>query len=380
MVVICPNCGREIFSDPDSCVMCGWRRDAPQPRETGRQRGADRRRAPQTQRAPPPRYPREGYERRNRETTRREPDYRAPQSRDYMERRRAQYRDEEDRYYQRMPREEYRDRRYPEGDREERGASYPQRRDQRPYYEERREAQDRGRSRERPGPRYGYEVRGPPQEMRGRGYEERKRNYCPNCGREILTDPDNCVICGWTRTQEGRRPSGVDNLRRTYPREGTRGYQERSYPMERSRGYRRRTSQEMMDQEYRRESMQRYPPDGWERHVEQKMRMRGQPQREDRRTWYRPEPEVRAPKKEGARDRFICENCGNPSLQYFADGLGRCPACGYRFRFSARPTTIRSKQKHKQFICSNCDNKNLQFFLDGRGLCPNCKREFRWRK
>jgi ribosomal protein L37AE/L43A len=111
--------------------------------------------------------------------------------------------------------------------------------------------------------------------------------------------------------------------------------------------------------------------------VEDRMRGRTPPPREDRKGWYEAEGKA----KEGKpRDRFACENCGNPSLQFFADGLGRCPGCGQRFRYSNRPTSLRSKQKHKQFICSQCDSKNLQFFLDGRGVCPHCRREFRWKK
>jgi ribosomal protein L37AE/L43A len=111
--------------------------------------------------------------------------------------------------------------------------------------------------------------------------------------------------------------------------------------------------------------------------VEDRMRGRAPPPREERKGWYESEGKG----KEGKpRDRFACENCGNPSLQFFADGLGRCPGCGQRFRYSSRPTSLRSKQKHKQFICSQCDSKNLQFFLDGRGVCPHCRREFRWKK
>ncbi|UCE73771.1 MAG: hypothetical protein JSV56_12210 [Methanomassiliicoccales archaeon] len=210
-------------------------------------------------------------------------------------------------------------------------------------------------ARERPGPRYGYE-----EERRSYGGAEgglvgRRKNYCPNCGREIFTDPDNCVLCGWSRTAEERRAP---------PRDDPRG----RYPPRRDEGYRR-------------EMQRRQPPDDWERQVEERMRgRRAAPRGEDRRTWYKAETERRGSKKEKVLDRLVCENCGNPSLQFFADGLGRCPGCGQRFRYSSRPTTLRSKQKHKQFICSQCDSKNLQFFLDGKGVCPHCKREFRWKK
>jgi ribosomal protein L37AE/L43A len=121
------------------------------------------------------------------------------------------------------------------------------------------------------------------------------------------------------------------------------------------------------------------PPRDWERRVDDKIRGRA-PSKDRDEGWYRPKTESREIEKKGSRDRFVCENCGNPSLQFFADGLGRCPGCGHRFRYSTRPTTLRSKQKHKQFVCSRCDSKNLQFFLDGTGLCPHCKREFKWRK
>jgi DNA-directed RNA polymerase subunit RPC12/RpoP len=389
MVVICPNCGREIFSDPDSCVMCGWRRDASQPREGMGERSVGPRRKPTKQRTPPPRYPRERYEKEYGESTRREPDYRAPRE-DYMDRTKRGYRGEEERYYEREPRGERRmDSRYPE---------YPQRRDQRQYYDERRRPPYQERSPgERPSPRRDFESeRETTSYPRDRGREKPDRNYCPNCGSEIFTDPDNCVLCGWSRTQEERRPPPSYEPRRPYPKEQTRGYQERTYPkeqprgyeertypMKRERGYQERTYPTEREPRYReapRESAQRYPPEGWERQVEQRMRRQEPSLSTERRTWYKPEAEVRKPKKEGARDKFVCENCGNPSLQFFADGLGRCPGCGYRFRFSARPTTIRSKQKHKQFICSNCDGKNLQFFFDGRGICPHCGREFRWKK
>ncbi|MEE9151021.1 MAG: hypothetical protein V3U20_04210 [Thermoplasmata archaeon] len=368
MVVICPDCGREIYSDPDSCVICGWRRDAPQSSGGKGRRGTRQGMGTGTQRPLPSRAPTRRSEGRQRGAPMREPDYRTPPSRDYPQRARTQYRREDDRNYQRMPRREPQMvRGYPENYRQRPQTAYPQRRDQRPYPEERREPPYQGRvAREGPRPRYGYEVkREPAQDLRERGYGETGRNYCPNCGREILTDPDNCVICGWSRDTPERRPR-IDEQRRTYPREQTQRYQQRAY-------------QERGGQEYRRESERRAPPEGWESHIEQRMRGEVPAQMEDRRAWYKPETEARVPIK-AARDRFVCENCQNPSLQFFADGLGRCPACGYRFRFSARSPTIRSKQKHKQFICSNCDNKNLQFFLDGRGLCPSCKREFRWRK
>ncbi len=368
MVVICPDCGREIYSDPDSCVICGWRRDAPQSSGGKGRRGTRQGMGTGTQRPLPSRAPTRRSEGRQRGAPMREPDYRTPPSRDYPQRARTQYRREDDRNYQRMPRREPQMvRGYPENYRQRPQTAYPQRRDQRPYSDKRREPPYQGRvAREGPRPRYGYEVkREPAQDLRERGYGETGRNYCPNCGREILTDPDNCVICGWSRDTPERRPR-IDEQRRTYPREQTQRYQQRAY-------------QERGGQEYRRESERRAPPEGWESHIEQRMRGEVPAQMEDRRAWYKPETEAREPIK-AARDRFVCENCQNPSLQFFADGLGRCPACGYRFRFSARSPTIRSKQKHKQFICSNCDNKNLQFFLDGRGLCPSCKREFRWRK
>ena len=365
MVVLCPNCGREIFSDPDSCVMCGWSRDAPQrpperePR-TAPQRGRRPQRGPPPQQRPPPRqYPDEGYEREYRQPPPRQNMYRQPQQRRYAERPRAQYPERED-YYQGRQRQQPQRRDYRE--KYERRRAYPQqpRRDQRAYYQDdrRRDYQER---RPRQGPPQRYDMppdrRPPPQDG---------RNYCPNCGREILTDPDNCVLCGWSRTFDDRR-TDYNEPRRAYPVARPSGYQERAY-------------QGRRDLEYRRDTARRGPPEGWERRVEERMRGGRPPQKEDRRTWYRPEREKRDLKKEGTKDRFICENCGNPSLQFFADGLGRCPGCGFRFRFTTRPTTIRSKQKHKQFICSNCDGKNLQFFLDGTGLCPQCKREFRWKK
>ena len=95
-------------------------------------------------------------------------------------------------------------------------------------------------------------------------------------------------------------------------------------------------------------------------------------------SWYRAETKEKEPQKTAVKERFVCENCGNPTLQFFADGFGRCPGCQNRFRYTTRPTKLRSKQKHKQFICSRCDSKNLQFFTDGSGICPHCKREFGW--
>ena len=59
MVVHCPKCGREIFSDPDYCVMCGWKRESPPPRRDTRPRGdvgAGRRTPAQRQAVGP--YPR----------------------------------------------------------------------------------------------------------------------------------------------------------------------------------------------------------------------------------------------------------------------------------------------------------------------------------
>lgn len=350
MVVICPNCGREIFSDPDSCVMCGWKRGASSPRERGRQPGPryDReyppQRPPQARpppQRPPPRYPRDRYEDRYREGPRREYDYPPPQRTGYQDRPRRQYPPQERRYPQRMQREDPRMQRgY------QQRVAYPQRRE--PPYQ-------RGRARERPDSGYGYEDRRrPPDQIRDPRYKEPGRNYCPNCQSEMYTDPDNCVLCGWSRAQQERRAPRYEDSRRGYP------------PRQR--------------QDYQRDSQRRYPPEGWERRIDDKMGVRRPERRRGRESLIRPGPRPSGPGREGGKEQFKCENCGNPSLQFFADGLGRCPGCGHRFRYSRRPTTIRSKQKHKQFICSNCDCKNLQFFMDGTGMCPQCRREFRWSK
>lgn len=359
MVVICPNCGREIFSDPDSCVMCGWRRGAPMPRD---RRGDRQRDYPPAQRSPPQRppprqYPRERPQGGYREPYKRGRPTRVQRPQDYPSEPRRRYPSDEERYYQQRQRQDPRMQTdYPERYRRDEGRQNRPLREQRPYYDERRE-DPYGRGRERGGSnsRYdqGYRQR-MDREAREPGYREPGRDYCPNCGREMLTDPDNCVICGWSKSyQEGRRPP-MQEPRRGYP--------------------------DQRNQRYPQDSRRRYPPEGWERRVEEKLGVRRGPQPREGRRELGSDRQQRRGKKEGARERLVCENCGNPSLQFFADGLGRCPGCGYRFRYSSRPQTARSKQKHKQFICSNCDSKNLQFFLDGTGLCPQCRREFRWSK
>lgn len=367
MVVICPSCGREIFSDPDSCVMCGWRRGAPSPRQQRREPNVDYTRErpqsrppvqrPPPQRPPPRQYPRERPPRRYREPYPREQEQRAQRPRDYPDEPRRRYPREEERYYQQRPREDPRMQRgYPERDGRGERRQNPPIRNQRPYSDERREdPYGRRTARERPDSRYnqGYRQR-MDRDAREPGYREPGRDYCPNCAREMLTDPDNCVICGWSKSSQDRRGPPMQEPRRGYPNQ--------------------------RDQRYPQENRPRYPPEGWERRVEEKMGVSGGPQSREGRRWLGPDKQPRVVKKEGARDRLVCENCGNPSLQFFADGLGRCPGCGYRFRYSSRPQTARSKQRHKQFICSNCDSKNLQFFLDGTGLCPQCRREFRWSK
>jgi ribosomal protein L37AE/L43A len=156
----------------------------------------------------------------------------------------------------------------------------------------------------------------------------------------------------------------------------------RDYPEDRRPDYReppRRAIPEDRRGNYR-EPPRRAPPRDWERQIEDRASGRIPSQRDQKKGWFAPDSQAKPGKTERTRDRFVCENCGNPSLQFFADGLGRCPTCSQRFRYSTRPASIRSKQKHKQFICSQCDSKNLQFFLDGRGICPQCKREFRWKK
>ncbi len=352
MVVLCPSCGREIFSDPDSCVMCGWKRGSPPPRD-GRRGPAQR---PPPQRAQQPRYQQPRDDPRYQRAPRRAPDY-PPQQRSYPERQRTQYPPEAEGYYQGMPREDPRRQRgYPQRYRAEPQGPPPQRRDQREYYDNRREEpyQER-RGRREPDPRYRQEqVRRAPQEARGTGLGDSTRNNCPNCGREIFSDPNNCVLCGWSRTREERQSPPSDDQRRGYPMRRAQGY-----PIEEQR---------------------RYPPEGRGRQFEERRRGREPPLKREKRGWFQPQTQTKASKKDGTKDRFRCENCQNPSLQFFADGLGRCPGCGHRFRYSQRPTTARAKQKHKQFICSNCDAKNLQFFLDGTGLCPHCRREFKWSK
>jgi len=369
MVVICPNCGREIYSDPDSCVMCGWRRGQPMPQQKrpARDSGYSR-----ESRRPPPRnsrYQRERYEERYREPSDIERQYRAPPREDEVERQRGRYPSEDERYYQRVREKEQRMDRSPSDRYRTDQRPYPSRKDQQPRYDEERDYPPEPRVRRIDRrPRYGYDTkREPPSELRPGEYDEEGRNFCPNCGREIFTDPDSCALCGWTRESEERRVAQIVAQREAYPERRTYGYRQRSY-------------QGIGGPEYRREDIRRQSYREPERYVEEELRGRRPQKSRESRTWYRPETQERRPQEKGVKDRIICENCGNPSLQFFADGLGRCPGCGYRFRFSQRPQTARSKQKHKQFICSSCNSKNLQFFSDGTGLCPQCKREFRWKK
>lgn len=369
MVVICPNCGREIYSDPDSCVMCGWRRGQPMPNQKRPRRDTDYRR--ESRQLPPrdSRYPSKRYEERPREPPRMERQYRAPPRREERERPRGRYPSEEERYYQRVRRDEQRMEQAPSDRYRQSERLYPPRRDQRPRHDEERgyPPQPRVRRIDR-RPRYDYEEkREPLSDLRPGEYREERRNFCPNCGREIYTDPDNCVLCGWSRESEERRVAQIVAQRRAYPEKRTYGYRQRTY-------------QGIGGPEYRREDIRRESYREPKRYVDEEIRGRQPLKSRESRTWYRPETEDRRPPKKGVKDRIICENCGNPSLQFFADGLGRCPGCGYRFRFSQRPQSVRSKQKHKQFICSSCNGKNLQFFSDGSGLCPQCKREFRWKK
>ncbi len=351
MVVICPNCGREIFSDPDSCVMCGWRRGSPSAQQKQREPGVDYSRErpikrPPAQRPPPSRYPRDRDQDRFREPYEREDNLRYAQEIDYQEERRRSY-PEDERNLQRRPQQDPRIQRgYPKRYPDQRRESYPIPRQQGRYYDDRRGA---------PPQRYGYDAqRGPVGQRREPGMRESDRNYCPNCGREMFTDPDNCVICGWSKNSQYRGLYNTQEIRR-------------GYPLNREQGY---------GQDERRG----YPQEGWEKKVDERLRGGGEPQPRGERSDYPPQRHGRRARNVGAREIFMCENCGNPSLQFFADGLGRCPGCGYRFRYSNKPTGIKSKHKHKQFICSNCDSKNLQFYLDGTGLCPQCRREFRWSK
>lgn len=349
MVVHCPNCGREIFSDPDYCVMCGWRRGQP----TGRvaKEGRDFRRVPQPSR-PQGQYRRERSDGRYREApVRRRPS--PPRNQGPVNRPNAQYRRRDDRarYRERPGGERQMGRDYPDRNREAQDDRYP-RPEPRPQYDGRRERPYPERY-ERPPPvrRYRPEREPTPTQQRT-GYGSEERNFCPNCQSELYTDPDNCVLCGWSRSLN-QGPTRPDYQRRP-------DYQERPRVV-------------------RPEETRSVPPRDWERRIDDKMRGRA-PTREQDKGWYRPKPERRDIEKKESLDRFVCENCGNPSLQFFADGLGRCPGCGHRFRYSSRPASLRSKQKHKQFVCSKCDSKNLQFFLNGTGLCPHCRREFKWRK
>ncbi len=400
MVVHCPNCGREIYSDPDYCVMCGWRRGQSQPRGRTMDRGADPRRASPPARRPPERRYEGGY----REAPPGASRYPPRTGGGLTDRARTQPPQNQGRYYQQRPREPRQmERRQTERYRDERASAYPpQRRDQRVQYEGRREPQSqRGYERPAPAPRYDQRGREPIRDAQ-RGGRATGRNHCPNCGREIFGDPNSCALCGWSISQEPRRPR-VDAQRRAYPGEGRPGYQGMQSPDRRPQEYReaeyldervqRRREEAYPDERgqryqgrdyggergYPREGMRRGPPEDWERRVEERMGVRRPPpQGVEKKTWYQPE-EGRGPQK-GPTERFACENCGNPSLQFFVDGLGRCPGCGQRFRYSARPPVSRSKMKHKQFICSKCDSKNLQFFLNGTGVCPHCKHEFKWRK
>ncbi len=367
MVVLCPNCGREIFSDPDYCVLCGWKREeSPPPRRTGDTRfGGPSQRQPG---GPPP--ARRGYDAKSQRPHGDRYEARPTKQPRYDDRRpapsRPVYRD----------RGEY-DERYRERPPERRSPPPPQVREQRQNYEDRRQPPQRQQRPQSRTFRPGYETdarRPPPRDTGGRGMGRQDINTCPNCGREIFTDPDNCVLCGWSRESEQRGAQPQPEQRPRYSQAPSREYREPRYTDERRPREREIPYSNERDREYRQERIKRGPPEDWERRVNRKLGVKGPKPKDEGRFWYRSKEE--SPEK----DRFVCENCGNPSLQFFADGLGRCPGCGQRFRYSPRPVSPRSKQKHKQFVCSKCDSKNLQFFLDGTGACPHCKREFKWKK
>jgi len=362
MVVLCPNCGREIFSDPDYCVLCGWKREdsAPPRRPADASYGGP---PPGQPRGPPP--ARRDYDQRMRGQPPNQYGQRPPNRPRYDDRRQApmNQRGYDDRYRDRPP--------------DRRGAPPPQMRDSRQFYDDSRRPPPQ---QQRPPPRtlrQGYEPdmrRPPPQDSRSPDLSRRDVNTCPNCGREIFTDPDNCALCGWSREAEQRRAQPPPDQRFAYEQPPPREYREPRYPEERPPRAREIPYRDERERDYRRQRISRGPPEDWEKRVNRRLGMEEPKPREEKRFWYRAKDE--SPEK----DRFVCENCGNPSLQFFADGLGRCPGCGERFRYSPRPVSPRSKQKHKQFVCSKCDSKNLQFFIDGTGTCPHCKREFKWKK
>lgn len=246
---------------------------------------------------------------------------------------------------------------------------------------------------------------------------------CPKCGEEIYTDPNSCVLCGWKRGDRvGPHDRPHDRGYEGYPpREPNRyeGYDQRpSRPPNRQERYGRREQQDYRDRKQRygpQESS--YPPSsregpardisqdnfcpncksqlftdpnscvlcGWKKSDERRER---EPPDRYTRPRGRARPMAPPPKQRPRREwpswnknlTYVCDNCGNPTLQFFTDGFGRCPACSHRFRFSSRPSGRRAKQRHDQYMCSKCNNKNLQFYKDGFGRCPRCDHRFRWLK
>jgi uncharacterized Zn finger protein (UPF0148 family) len=72
-----------------------------------------------------------------------------------------------------------------------------------------------------------------------------------------------------------------------------------------------------------------------------------------------------------------CSQCKHLGLEFFNDGTGKCPNCGYAFLWN---NELALMHKPSGGVCSQCKHHKVKFYDDGHGRCPNCGYSFPWRR
>ena len=232
-------------------------------------------------------------------------------------------------------------------------------------------------------------------------------NHCPQCQREIYTDPDSCVMCGWVRGRKlssaqvgAPRPQANPQISSatTTPSSTAPSSAQPDYYVAGSQNCPKCGGGLFVDPNscalcgWKQTSAPSGPsptPGGQGPSSPYRSAPVAPPPSAPRTTRappYDSKPSSQTPEpyryaQPGAgppgSTKFACANCENPNLQFSSDGMSRCPTCQERFRFRPHKESVRGKRK--LYICSKCNNKNLQFLFDGKGNCPQCKHTFRWK-